>query len=87
MVIFDDLVNENSWFVSKTIITLIAEDDLSGVNSILYSFDNIKFENYIGRFNINDIGHVTITLSQLIKANVKIVNVETIKIDKKNSHS
>ncbi|MEM3640344.1 MAG: PKD domain-containing protein [Candidatus Bathyarchaeia archaeon] len=79
----EGIMGENDWFVSNVTATLTANDMLSGIDSILYSFDNVKWENYVGPFNISNEGQVTIYFKAVDKAgNMETVKMETVKIDK-----
>ncbi|MEM3041753.1 MAG: hypothetical protein QXG97_07020, partial [Nitrososphaerota archaeon] len=49
---FDGLVGEGGWFISSVTVTLTAEDDLTGVDSIFYSCDGIIWKKYIEPFII-----------------------------------
>ncbi|MGB9854306.1 MAG: OmpL47-type beta-barrel domain-containing protein [Candidatus Bathyarchaeales archaeon] len=80
---FDGTVGDNNWFISNVTVTLTADDVLSGVDSIFYSFDNVKWEKYVEPFTISNEGVVTVYFKSVDKAgNLESVKMETIKIDK-----
>ena len=80
---FNGTVGENNWFISNVTVTLTAEDSLSGVDSIFYSFDNINWLKYVGPFTIGDEGTNTIYFKSVDKAgNTETVKVETVAIDR-----
>ena len=43
---FTGMMGDNDWYVSDVTITLIATDDISGVNVTYYSFDGVDFDIY-----------------------------------------
>lgn len=80
---FDGLVGEGGWFTSSVTVTLSAGDDLSGVDSILYSLDGVAWRRYVEPFIISDDGQFTIYFRTIDKAgNMEDIRAETIKIDK-----
>ena len=80
---FDGTVGDNNWFISNVTVTLTADDVLSGVDLIFYSFDNVKWEKYVEPFTISNEGVVTVYFKSVDKAgNLESVKMETIKIDK-----
>ncbi|MEM2825581.1 MAG: Ig-like domain repeat protein [Candidatus Bathyarchaeia archaeon] len=80
---FDGLVGEGGWFISNVTVTLSAEDDLSGVDTILYSFDGVVWRNYVEPFTISNDGQFTIYFRAVDKAgNMEDIKAETIKVDR-----
>jgi hypothetical protein len=77
------VVGNNDWFASDVTINLAASDNVSGLDSIQYSIDNITWTTYITPFNIADEGYISIYYKSTDKAgNVETIKIETIKIDK-----
>jgi len=77
------IIGENNWFVSNVSVSFIADDAISGVDSILYSFDNVTWEKYVKPFIIGNEGRTTIYFKSLDRAgNIEPTRTETIKIDK-----
>lgn len=85
---FSGLVGEGGWFTSSVTVTLSAEDDLSGVGSILYSFDGVVWRRYVEPFIMSNDGQFTIYFRgcyfrAVDKAgNMENIRAETIKIDR-----
>jgi parallel beta-helix repeat protein len=74
---------ENEWFTSNVNVTLIATDDISGVEKTEYSFDNATWNTYTTPFTITNQGTTTIYYKSTDKAgNVETTKTQTIKIDK-----
>jgi len=80
-------LGNNNWFVSNVAITLVATDNVAGVDNIEYSFDNTIWTTYTTPLTIADEGYTTVYYKSTDKAgNVETLKTETIKIDKTNPY-
>jgi len=78
------LMGDNGWYVSDVTATLSATDGGSGVDSILYSSDNINWFTYVSPFTIPFEGEGTIYYKSIDEAgNFDITHIKNVKIDKK----
>jgi parallel beta-helix repeat protein len=78
-------LGNNDWFVSDVAITLVATDNVAGVDNIEYSFDNTVWTTYTTPLAIADEGYIFVYYKSTDKAgNVETLKTETIKIDKTN---
>ncbi len=68
---------------SSKVISLAAEDILSGVSGTLYSLNNASWVTYTGQLNITNAGNYTLVYKSLDKAdNAEIAKTESFTIDK-----
>jgi hypothetical protein len=80
-------LGNNDWFVSNVTVTLVATDNISGVDNIEYSFDNTTWTTYITPLAIADEGYISIYYKSTDKAgNGETPKTETTKIDKTNPY-
>jgi len=80
---FDGVIGEDGWFVSDVMITLIAEDETSGVGYTLYKIDDGEWTTYTDPFLVTEDGeHILYYYSVDIAGNEEDVNEAEFKIDK-----
>ncbi|TFG13698.1 Ig-like domain repeat protein [Candidatus Thorarchaeota archaeon] len=73
----------NDWYTSNVTVTLSASDEESGVDTILYSFDEVTWTEYHSPFEISVEGITEIHFcSTDLVGNVEEVQIFTLKIDK-----
>ncbi len=73
----------NGWFITDAIVSLDAIDDLTGVNKIEYSLNNIDWYDYTGSISILTEGTTTIYYRAIDNAgNTETTSSKVIKIDK-----
>jgi hypothetical protein len=77
------VLGNNDWLISNVSVSMSANDTLSGVDKIEYSFNNLTWTVYIAPLNITDEGPTSIYYRSVDKArNVETARNATIKIDK-----
>jgi len=83
MISLSGVLGNNGWFTSEVTVTMLATDDLSGVDETEYSFDNVTWITYTAPFTVVNEGYTTLYRKSTDGAgNVETIKAETIKIDK-----
>ena len=73
---------DNSWYLSSVEVTLLAEDDSSGVDFTKYRIDSGSWQDYSSSFTISDEGEHTVEYYSVDKKeNQEDIHTKTIKID------
>ena len=79
----DGILGLEGWYVSNVNITLDASDDIMGVDVIAYSYDEIVWTDYNGKFEISGEGLTTIYFNATDKVgNMELTQIIEIYIDK-----
>lgn len=79
----DGILGGEGWYTSDVCLSLLAEDDLSGIETTWYSYDEVIWTEYISPLLITNEGATTIFYcSTDFEGNEEQIDSTTIKIDK-----